>query len=188
MGRKQSVDEQALIAGLSRVFRDVGYEGASLTALANATGLKKASLYHRFPDGKTQMAQEVLAAAETWLNSHVLAVLRTTAPPAQRIDAMVRQLDAFYDGGRQACLLNMLSSAHMQRGPFTTQIRKIFTLWIDALAAVLVEAGLTPPNAQARAQRALALVQGALVLARGMGTPQPFQDCLKTLPDELLAP
>lgn len=188
MGRKQSVDEQALIAGLSRVFRDVGYEGASLAALADATGLKKASLYHRFPDGKAQMAQEVLAAAEAWLNTHVLAVLRTTATPAQRIDAMARQLDAFYDGGRQACLLNMLSSPRIQQGPFTAQIRKIFTLWIDALAAVLTDAGLDQSTAQARAQRAIALLQGALVLARGMGTPQPFQDYLKTLPDELLAP
>ena len=188
MGRKQSVDEQALVGGLSRVFRDVGYEGASLAALADATGLKKASLYHRFPDGKAQMAQEVLAAAEAWLTSHVLAPLRSTAPPAQRIDAMARQLDAFYDGGRQACLLNMLSSAHIQRGPFTAQIRKIFTLWIDALAAVLIEAGLDQPTAQARAQRAIALLQGTLVLARGMGSPKPFQDYLKTLPNELLSP
>ena len=42
-------------------FRDKGYEGASLSELSAATGLTKSSLYHYFPDGKEEMAEEVLA-------------------------------------------------------------------------------------------------------------------------------
>ena len=51
-----------VIQSLLEVFRKVGYDGASLQQLANATGLKKSSLYHRFPEGKKQMAEEVLKA------------------------------------------------------------------------------------------------------------------------------
>ena len=49
MARPQSVQDQDLMQRLSCVFRDVGYDGASLSILSEATGLKKASLYHRFP-------------------------------------------------------------------------------------------------------------------------------------------
>ena len=67
MGRKATVDEADLLCRLSNVFRDVGYEAATLTMLAQATGLQKASLYHRFPEGKEQMAREVLQDAAAWL-------------------------------------------------------------------------------------------------------------------------
>jgi len=46
----------ALLRQLGQVFRERGYEGATLTQLAAATGLGKASLYHHFPGGKAEMA------------------------------------------------------------------------------------------------------------------------------------
>ena len=48
------------IAQLSKVFRQYGYEGATLARLSAATGLRKASLYHHFPKGKEKMAAAVL--------------------------------------------------------------------------------------------------------------------------------
>ena len=186
MGRKSSIEENRLIEGLSRVFRDVGYEGATLTMLSKATGLKRASLYHRFPEGKEQMAREVLENARTWLEEHILAPLRGDGTPSARIDHMVRQLDQFYYGGKQACLLNMLSSARIQEGPFTALIQSVFEAWIGALSAVLVDSGFDRKNARVRAERAVMMLQGSLVFSRGMGTTRPFQDFLKTLRSQLL--
>jgi TetR/AcrR family transcriptional regulator, lmrAB and yxaGH operons repressor len=185
-GRKASVNEQDLIARLSGVFREVGYEGATLTMLSAATGLKKASLYHRFPQGKEQMAREVLEQAGAWLADRVLTPLRADGPPAARIDAMVERLDQFYSGGRQACLLNMLSSARIEEGPFTAMIQQLFEAWIEALSAVLRDAGFDKQHARARAERAVVLLQGSLVVSRGMGTPRPFREFLESLPGELL--
>jgi AcrR family transcriptional regulator len=186
MGRKASIDEDELIARLSTVFRDVGYEGATLTILSKATGLQKASLYHRFPEGKEQMAREVLESTGAWLNEHILSPLNSGGPPEDRIRAMIRKIDEFYSGGKQACLLNMLSSAHIHEGPFTRLIKQTFDAWIDALSAVLVDAGFDAKTAGARAQRAIILLQGSLVFSRGTGTTRPFREFLKTLPDEIL--
>jgi len=186
MGRKASIEEGELMARLSTVFRDVGYEGATLTILSKATGLKKASLYHRFPEGKEQMAREVLENAGAWLDEHILSPLKSGGAPEGRIREMIRKLDEFYSGGRQACLLNMLSSAHIHEGPFTRLIKRTFEAWIDALSAVLVDAGFDGKAARARAQRAVILLQGSLVFSRGTGTTRPFREFLKTLPDELL--
>jgi AcrR family transcriptional regulator len=186
MGRKPSVEDEELMSRLSAVFREVGYEAATLAMLAEATGLKKASLYHRFPQGKEQMAREVLETAGAWLDENVLAPLRGPGSPVERIDDMVRRLDEFYSGGRQACLLNMLSSGRIAEGPFTELIKQVFEAWIAALSSVLADAGVDRRSARARAERAMIMLQGSLVLSRGIGTPRPFREFLKGLPEELL--
>ena len=53
------VSEDQLLDSLVGVFGDRGYDAASLSDIASATGLQKSSLYHRFPGGKQQMATEV---------------------------------------------------------------------------------------------------------------------------------
>lgn len=187
MARPAKVEDPVLLKRLSDVFRDVGYEGASLAMLAEASGLKKASLYHRFPGGKEEMAGEVMACAGAWLSDHILAPLRSNDPPAARIQVMIRNLDEFYSGGRQACLLNMMSSPRTDRGPFAAVIRNAFRAWIKALSEALVEAGIDQPTARSRAERAVVLLQGSLVVARGMDTTRPFRKCLASLERELLA-
>lgn len=186
MGRKVAVEDAELMERLSRVFRDVGYEGASLTLLAEASGLKKASLYHRFPGGKEQMAREVLETAGAWLDKHILSPLKGGGAPKDRIGDMVRQLDAFYSGGKQACLLNMLSSARIHDGPFTDLIRQTFDAWVDALTTVLTDAGVNRTIARKRAERGVMMLQGSLVFSRGVGTTRPFRSFLKSLPGDLL--
>ncbi len=186
MGRKASIDDAELLSRLGQVFRETGYEGATLTLLAARAGLQKASLYHRFPGGKAQMAREVLEAAEAWMAEHVLGPLGADAPPRTRIENMAAGLDVFYAGGKNACLLNVLAIAGEEEGIFAASIAGMYQGWIGALAAVLAEAGVPAGEVRRRAERALALLQGSLVLSRGMGTTHPFRDFLRTLPAELL--
>jgi TetR/AcrR family transcriptional regulator, lmrAB and yxaGH operons repressor len=187
VARPATIDDEALMARLSCVFRDSGYNGASLSSLSEAAGLRRASLYHRFPGGKEQMANEVLAAAEAWLGEHVLTPLRGTGEPAARIAAMRRALHAFYSGGKQSCLLNLLSAPFDEDGPFAAPIKRILTAWRRSLVGVLRDAGFEQDEARRRAERAIALVQGSLVLSRGLRTTRPFERCLASLEHELLA-
>jgi len=186
VARPATVTEGELLHRLTCEFRRVGYEGASLASLSEATGLKKASLYHRFPGGKEQMAREVLATAHEWLDCHILQLLRSDRPPRERIEAMVRELDAFYDGGRQACLLNVLAAPLGETGPFAQMVREALESWIEALTAALVEAGIEYETARKRARRAIALIQGSLVMAQGLQTTIPFQESLAELRHELV--
>ncbi len=66
------ITEDRLLEHLTRVFQKHGYEGASLSLIAAATGLGRASLYHRFPGGKADMALAVLDHADLWFATHVL--------------------------------------------------------------------------------------------------------------------
>jgi AcrR family transcriptional regulator len=182
------IDDDRMLAALGRVFRDCGYEGASMAALSAATGLQKPSLYHRFPGGKQDMAGAVLARALDWMGRNVIAALQVPGDPRGRITAAAAALDGFYEGGARACLLNMLASPRADDGPFAAAIREAFAALIAAFAAPARDAGLPEDRARMRAERAVGGLQGALVLARGLGDPAPFRRYLAALPDDLLTP
>lgn len=187
MGRPPSIDEDEVIARLAKVFSDVGYDGASLAQLAEASGLKKASLYHRFPGGKKQMAEDVLTAALDWIAANVLAPLDGYGPPRERIALAAENLNTFYRGGHRACLLNMLSSPRNEDGPFGKAIREAFEALLAAFSGVARAAGASEADARARAERAVVTMQGSLVLSRGIGSTGPFGRFLDELPDILAA-
>lgn len=186
MARPQNIDDEALIAALSDVFRDYGYEGASLARLAEASGLQKASLYHRFPGGKQQMAEEVLAAAFAWLETKILGPLKERGAPSERLQNVAAELRAFYDCGRKGCLLNMLAAPKGQDGPFADAIRSAFDVLIGAFAGLAREAGAKPATARRRAESVVAQLQGSLVLSRGLGDERPFERFLADLPAALI--
>jgi TetR/AcrR family transcriptional regulator, lmrAB and yxaGH operons repressor len=185
MARPQTIDDDALIERLSHTFRAVGYEGASLARLAQGVGMQAPSLYHRFPGGKQQMAEEVLGSARDWFVERVFDPLAGDGTPSERVAAVVRALDEFYSEGKQACLLNLLSQPPSENSPFAEPIRMMFTALIEAFAGVARDAGVSKEEAQVRAARAVALLHGSLVLARGLDSSTPFRAFTASLASEL---
>ena len=181
----QKIDDEKLLDRLTRVFRLYGYEGASLSRISEATGLQRASLYHRFPGGKREMAKAVLARASHWMAYRILAPLSGPGTPTKRIRLMADRLQEFYSGGRQSCLLDSLSLSADQ-SEIRRHIKEGMTAWTRALAAVAREAGLPARGAQQRAEDAIARIQGALVLARATDDTGPFERTLRELPHVIL--
>ena len=181
----QKIDDDALLDRLTKVFRLYGYEGASLSRISKATGLQRASLYHRFPGGKDEMAKAVLARAGQWMAYRILAPLSGPGTPDKRIRLMADRLHEFYSGGRQSCLLDSLSFS-TEQSELKRHIKEGMKAWGRALAAVAREAGLPAKAAQQRAEDAIGRIQGSLVLARAMDDTAPFERTLRELPHVIL--
>lgn len=164
-----------------------GYDGASLAELSKATGLGKSSLYHHFPDGKDDMVRAVLDRLERQLTESLFEPLGGAGSPESRLEAMVATLDAFYRGGREACVLANLVLGSGTRKRFRKPLRRIFEAWIAAIAGALRDAGLSEALAHARAEDAVLRIEGALVLAGAFDDPAVFGRTLRQLPAELLA-
>jgi len=178
-----SKDKEEVIIELLKVFRQYGYEGATLARLSQATGLGKASLYHHFPKGKEEMAQAVLNYVNNWMETNIFATLRSHSQPIERIRAMTQKVNELYNCGEHACLLAVLS---LESKLFAEEIQKALTCWISSLARVLIDAGFEEKLAHQKAEDAILQIQGSLVLARGLGNTTPFQRVLQRLPEELL--
>jgi len=169
------------------VIRQHGYEGASISELSRATGLGKSSLYHHFPEGKDDMVRAVLEHLGEYLEQNLFTPLRGAGTPKRRLDLMMQGLDAFYRHGHESCALAQLVLSNT-RARFSRPLTAIFTDWIDAIARVLVDAGLSKALAKQRAEDAVLRIEGALVLSGGLGDAGVFARTLQQLPALLLAP
>ena len=171
--RAPKISDEDLLERLTRVFQDYGFEGASLSRISEATGLERASLYHRFPEGKDQMAEAVVAHAGQRFVEKLLAPLRGNGPLAARIRETGRRLEAFYEDGRRSCLLDTLSLGD-SGSALHDAVGRTYSAWRDAFAAAAREAGLPAGLARRRAEEAIMSIHGALVLARATGDRKPF--------------
>lgn len=178
----EKISESELIQALSDVFRTHGYGGASMTLISQATGLKKSSLYHRFPDGKQQMATAVADAIAQRVEDEALAPLRASGQPKQKVKATANRLSTFYHGGATPCAIDTLSITSDQGEDTLAALRRSYDALLEGFKAVAIEAGLKPKAAQQRAVRAIVLLQGSLVVSRLNRDNTEFERVVAELP------
>ncbi|MDR6288877.1 MULTISPECIES: TetR/AcrR family transcriptional regulator [Inquilinus] len=182
----RTVTERAdVLPALSEVFREHGFEGASLALIGQRTGLGKGSLYHFFPGGKEEMAAAVLAEIDGWFGQHVFRPLRED-DPQRAMPEMIRSVGAYFRSGGRVCLVGVFALGDV-RDRFSAAIRSYFAAWIEALAQALVRAGRDDAVARDRAEEAVAAIQGALVLARALDDADAFRRSLARIEARLLA-
>ncbi len=194
------MDRAEAVQRLLKVFRQHGYEGATLSRISEATGLGRASLYHHFPNGKKEMAEAVLNYVNQWFKATVLEPLYSEGQPVERIQAMNTSLSQFYNCGRDACLLAVFTLGD-SNDLFRPQVQQALNAWIDGLTQVLTEAELDEvqagsvvsrrstldsEQARKRAEDAVMQIQGALVLTRALGDTALFERVLQQLPVKLM--
>ncbi len=170
-----------MIAGLTKVFRDKGYEGASLNDLADVTGLKKASLYHRFPNGKQEMAESVLNTVDQWVDDNIFLPLMDENQPAKmRLTEALKNIGILYNGGESTCVLRAFSM-HSGLSLFEQQIKSGMEKWISAFNALGISLRLTPTQSQQDAVQTLIELQGSLIVTRGLADTNIFESTLKNI-------
>ncbi|WP_042304089.1 TetR/AcrR family transcriptional regulator [Paraburkholderia kururiensis] len=169
-----------IIDRLFTVFRDRGFEGASIADLSGATGLGKSSLYHHFPEGKQQMAEAVLERATAMIDSEILNAARSAGTLKTRIRKIVAALDQLYLGGRTPCVLGQLATSDI--GAVAKQgLLQAFSHWIDAIEALARESGMSPVRARHFAEDWVARLQGALILQAASGDVGPYKRAMAAL-------
>ncbi len=166
------ITREEALARLAECFRMLGYDGASLSALTDASGLGKGSLYNYFPGGKEQMAAEVLAHIDAWFEAEVYAPLRQTKNPRAAIAAMFQATEDYFHGGGRVCLVGAFA-LDATRDRFAAAVHDYFARWITALAKALKRGGAAEPRQ--RAEGIVAGIQGALTLARALDEPALFR-------------
>lgn len=179
------MSKQAHVPTLLKLFRQFGYEGLTLTKISQATGLGKASLYHHFPGGKAEMAEAALTQVNQWLETHILPILNRQGQPIDAFQAMCQETSDFFQEGQNSCLWAVLVLEQSSDDLFHAQISWAFSTWTEAIAQVLVTAGLDETLAKQRGEDAMIAIQGALILSHGLKDFAPFQRVIKQLPQQL---
>ncbi len=186
MARPATISDDQLLLQIMEVFRAEGFDGASLSKLSAATGLKRASLYHRFPGGKNQMAEESLGATVRWLEANVLSALKSDLEPGDKLRATAQGFSTLYDGGKDQCLINLFGSLSGDQKALRSGVQALLSTLILAIAGVLEEAGFEGDEARRRAFAAIVQLQGALVISQAFNDTAPFAATMARWSEDLL--
>ncbi|MFC0515333.1 TetR/AcrR family transcriptional regulator [Mucilaginibacter angelicae] len=185
--RTQKVNSENVDLKLFKTFSELGYDGASMEALAKATGLKKASLYHRFPNGKKEMAKHALEIVEQWILQCIVAEsANKNVPATARLKKMINAIDELYNGGANNCLLRTLSVG-TDADAFKEGVTNCFNLLADGFTDIAIDLGISADKARQNAKLINLTIQGSLVLTGATGDNSYFKNSLDRVPELLAA-
>jgi AcrR family transcriptional regulator len=85
-----------ILSTATRLFARRGFDGTSLSAIADEVGIKKPSLLYHFPS-KEALRQSVIDALVQHWNEVVPRVLATVTRGEDRFDALARELVGFFE-------------------------------------------------------------------------------------------
>lgn len=170
-----------VIPALGELFREYGFEGASLKIISERTGLGKGSLYHFFPGGKEEMANAVLEDVSGWFEEKIFAPLEHNAPD-KALSHMFDAVTEYFRSGRRVCLVGAFA-LNESRSRFPRAINDYFARWVQALANCLERHGLSSPVAHTLSQEVVAGIQGAIILSRALNATEPFMEVVQRLKD-----
>jgi len=182
---KEITAREEVIPKLREVFRENGYEGTSLSVITQQTGLGKSSLYHHFPNGKTEMAEVVLDDIGMWFEEFVFMPLRECEDAISGIKIMFKEVNRYFDSGNRICLVGAFALDNT-RDQYPEKVRDYFKAWIDALTIALKRKYISHTEAKTLAEDAVVIIQGALVLARSQDDTKFFTRTLKRLEKRML--
>lgn len=172
------------VPNLLQLFRQYGYDGATLSKISEATGLGKASLYHHFPGGKDEMVEAVLDYLEEATEIHIMQALRSEGNAQTRLGNMCNAISEMFEGGKQPCVFAVLLMGS-SRDVFHDKVEVLLRSWIDAIAEVLMAEGLDKTLAVERGEDAVIAIEGALILSQGLNDCSSFQRVISRLPQQL---
>jgi TetR/AcrR family transcriptional repressor of lmrAB and yxaGH operons len=172
-----------LIQSAALLFRRRGYHAVGLSDLLAQANAPKGSLYHHFPNGKTDLA----IAAATWAGDEMLRIIAASFEDARD----------FKDGFATLCFklaklfdLSELSdgcpvSNTLLDGPnnqaFRDVARQILDGWIAEAETYAIRFGSPPDEAKRKAELFLMLLEGGWIMARA----RQSSDVLRALPTML---
>ncbi|WP_349258380.1 TetR/AcrR family transcriptional regulator [Stackebrandtia sp.] len=153
-----------------------GYHGTGLNEVLAVAGAPRGSFYHHFPRGKDQLIGEALAAAGREIDGVVDELAKSDPAPAALVTAFLnaladRMTAADYAKGCPIATVALeVSTADTELGAICGVI---YDAWQDRLAEALRADGRAAAEAEDLAGTVLALIEGALVLARAKRSRVP---------------
>lgn len=161
----------------AELFRRQGYAGTGLKQVAAQSEAPFGSIYHFFPGGKEQLAEEVLRTGGRFF----LALYKAIGAEAPDLPSTVRDFFAgaaetltstgYADACPIATVAGEISSTHDLLRQATAEV---FGSWLLTLEEDAVESGIPRAEARILALSILALLEGAFLLSRSLRSIEPM--------------
>jgi TetR/AcrR family transcriptional repressor of lmrAB and yxaGH operons len=179
-----------LVQTMARLLRDQGYTATGRAQLLAESGVSNGSLYHHFPGGMEELAEAALEAS----GQAVADALRETL---ERAPNAALGVTGFLDiaegpGGGEPCPGCPIAPTALESPIINPRLRaaaaRCFDQWEGLIAARLRADGWPEGSVAEMASAALALIEGALLLARVSGQVSHLANAKRAVLSLLAAP
>ncbi|WP_433727356.1 TetR/AcrR family transcriptional regulator [Nocardia sp. CA-129566] len=165
---------QRFIDAAADLFHTQGYHATGLNQLVSAGGAPKGSLYFHFPGGKEQLAAEALAQSGRQLHDQLDAILANGGDLDTVFDALTALLvDSDFERGCPIATIAL--DAGRESEPIRQACVTGFESWRVSIEKFLRDKGIDRPRAAELSTVALAMIEGALLLAKTQRDTAPLR-------------
>ena len=179
MGRKAQ-HRSALLRAAQALLRQRGFRAMAVADVLALSGAPRGSLYHHFPEGKVALAAAAVEASGAAVRRHLRRLAARHPTPEAFFRAYGAALGDWMAGSnfRDGCpLATVMLETASEEPALQAAGQAAYQSWLAVFVELYGSAGEAPAVAKARAERSLAVVEGALLLARVQQSP----DLLRTL-------
>lgn len=174
---------ERIISAAERRMREGGFHGFSFREIAADVGVKSASVHHHFPTKEDLAAAVMDAYSRRFMDAlgDPVDPKRSTADLVAHYVAVCRSALV---GERRMCLGGVLATeASALPTGISTAARHFFERNVEWLQTVLKRSSQRTPAQDIRAQalRIVATIEGAMLVAQGLGDVKAFDKIVKGL-------
>lgn len=167
---------ERMVRSAAYLFRERGYSGTGFRDVIAHSGAPRGSIYHHFPGGKVQLAEEAVQYAGEFLNAGIQAAVEG-GDAASAVDAFVGWwrgvlLKSEFRAGCPVVAVTVES--HDDAPQLVQAAASAFARWQDTLATGLENAGASPDRAARLATLIVSAVEGATILCRAERDLRPL--------------
>ena len=175
-GTTQTDPRERMIQSAALLFRERGVDGTSFTDVIDHSGAPRGSIYHWFPGGKAQLAEEATQYAGDFIASGLAAALADDDPVAalRRFGANWREILRRSDFAAGCPVVS--ATLEGERSPGARDAAgAAFAGWEKLLADSFAGHGVPRKRARSLATLSVAAIEGAIVLARAQRSTAPLE-------------
>ncbi|WP_405148853.1 TetR/AcrR family transcriptional regulator [Sphaerisporangium sp. NBC_01403] len=173
MGQKGAETRDRLLDATQELVETGGYFGAGLNQVIAVSGAPRGSLYFHFPGGKDQLVGESVRRAGRAIGDALEGLADSSPSVAEFVEGVLRHLGDRLEGSgwRKGCpVATVALEMAATSDPLQEACSEVYTSWERALRARLDG----HPDADDLSVTILALVEGALLLARAHRSREPL--------------
>ncbi|MFC5828897.1 TetR/AcrR family transcriptional regulator [Nonomuraea insulae] len=175
MGRKGDETRGRLLDATRDLIEAGGYYGAGLNQVIAASGMPRGSLYFHFPGGKDHMVAEALKRGGREIDQIVRDLSDAAPDTLTLVTGLLALLADRLEGSlwRKGCpVATVALEMAATSDPLQEVCAEVYGSWEQALRDRLIADG--HPDADDLATTVLALIEGALLLARAHRSREPI--------------
>src|SRR3954452_8432063 len=165
---------ERMIVSAALLLREKGLTGTSFGDVIDHSGAPRGSIYHHFPNGKSQLVEEAVQYAGDYVADSI-----ESTDPVEALRSFTKSWRKTLERSdfRAGCpVVAVAVEAHHEAPDLAAAAAGAFARWQEALASLLEDAGVAEDRARRLAATTVAAIEGAVVICRAQHDMTPLED------------